>query len=274
MHLEMSKKALSGEYIRYKWSFDFGDTMYYFESSVSAIKTKDGKIVGLVGVARNITEEKRIEDEKDYKDKFLSYIIQYSMSSIAIFDDKMNYIYVSQKFKEINSVTDEDILGKNHYELFPETPERLKKIHQNALNGEVFTQERDYIVRNDGRYEWMRWECRPWYKQDQSIGGIILYVDNLDEQIALEEEILTKSREIEATLESIGEAVISVDNQGNIMMLNRRAEELTGFHRDAVIGKMLFEVITVMDHQENVCDRHSLSNVFEKKIRTESKHHF
>ena len=83
-----------------------------FESSLSRISNDVDEVIGLVGIARNITSQKMIEFEKDYQEELLRYIVETSMSSIAIFDRDMNYIFVSQKFKDENRVSDENIIGK------------------------------------------------------------------------------------------------------------------------------------------------------------------
>lgn len=57
----------------------------------------------------------------------------------------------------------------------PDLPEKWREVHQRVLKGEVLSSEEDLFRREDGTTEYTRWECKPWYKADQSIGGLILY---------------------------------------------------------------------------------------------------
>ncbi|MBK5246453.1 MAG: diguanylate cyclase [Peptostreptococcaceae bacterium] len=50
---------------------------------------------------------------------------------------------------------------------------------------------------------------------------------------------------LKATLESIGDAVISCDNNANIIFLNRIAELLTGWDKNEVVGKPIEEIFNI-----------------------------
>ena len=59
--------------------------------------------------------------------------------------------------------------------------------------------------------------------------------------VALENEVAN------ATLDSIGEAVLRTDIRGNITYLNRIAEEMTGWFRDEVLGRPVADVLRLVD---------------------------
>jgi len=60
--------------------------------------------------------------------------------------------------------------------------------------------------------------------------------------VALENEVAN------ATLDSIGEAVLRTDKRGNITYLNRFAEELIGWSRDEAIGHPTVDVLQLIDN--------------------------
>jgi len=59
--------------------------------------------------------------------------------------------------------------------------------------------------------------------------------------VALENEVAN------ATLDSIGEAVLRTDIRGNITYLNRIAEKMTGWFRDEVLGRPVADVLRLVD---------------------------
>ena len=63
VHEEANEKALKGENVVYEWSFENNGTIYYFQTSLSPIKNTWGKVLGLVGVGRDITQQKQLESE-------------------------------------------------------------------------------------------------------------------------------------------------------------------------------------------------------------------
>lgn len=60
VHESANKRALKGEYVVYEWSNQIGDSTIYFQTSLSPLY-KENKIIGIIGVGRNITDLKKIE---------------------------------------------------------------------------------------------------------------------------------------------------------------------------------------------------------------------
>ncbi|HRQ23817.1 MAG TPA: PAS domain S-box protein, partial [Anaerolineales bacterium] len=94
----------------------------------------------------------------------------------------MRHIVVSKHFRKVYRLGDLDIIGKSHYEVFPDLPERWKKAHRRCLEGAVERADEDFFAHGDGSVDWTKWEIRPWYESDGGIGGIILFVEVITEQ--------------------------------------------------------------------------------------------
>lgn len=129
--------------------------------------------------------------------QLMHYIIQHDPNAIAVHDRDMKYIFVSNRYLDDYKVKEKDLLGKNHYEVFPDIPQKWKDVHQRSLNGEIITAEEDFFVREDGSIDYTRWQCRPWYKADKTIGGIILYTEVITERIKAEKELQKLNEELE-----------------------------------------------------------------------------
>jgi PAS domain S-box-containing protein len=154
-------------------------------------KQNDSKPYAVVISFIDITERKQAEDALKHSHELLRYIIEHNRSSIAIHDKDLNYIYVSQSYLRDHNVKSTDVLGKHHYEVFPDIPQKWRDVHQRALNGEILGSDEDIFPREDGSIDWTCWECRPWFASDGSVGGIIIYSEVITErkkaEIALRE---------------------------------------------------------------------------------------
>jgi len=133
--------------------------------------------VRMTGLCIDITERKQAERALAHSHDLLRYVIEHSRSAIAIHDRQLNYIYVSQRYLDEYRVSARDVIGRHHYAVFPDLPQKWREVHRRALAGEVSSAENDPYVRADGSVDWTRWECRPWYEADGSIGGIIVYTE-------------------------------------------------------------------------------------------------
>jgi PAS domain S-box-containing protein len=136
----------------------------------------------------DVTDLKLAEEALTHSYNLLRYIVEHMRSAVAVHDRDLNFIYVSQQYLREYKVKDKDIIGKHHYEVFPDLPQKWRDAHQKALAGEVLRAEEDPYFREDGSVEWTRWECRPWYEQDGSVGGIIIYTEVITERKQAQEE--------------------------------------------------------------------------------------
>ncbi|WP_213030909.1 PAS domain-containing protein, partial [Acinetobacter baumannii] len=54
---------------------------------------------------------------------------------VAVFDSGMHYLALNQPFREALDLDDQDLIGRSHYDVFPEIPERWRDIHRRCLAG-------------------------------------------------------------------------------------------------------------------------------------------
>lgn len=173
-----------------------GESRQFFETTLFPVSWTDGRIELIGSIARDVTQ--RVQDQKKLQawHDLMQDIIRYDPSAIAVLDREMRHIYVSQRYLDDYGVTQE-ILGRNHYEVFPDIPERWREVHARALQGEVLHSDEDFFVRCDGRVEYTRWLCRPWHAADGSIGGIVLYTEVITALKQVERELRDLNRELE-----------------------------------------------------------------------------
>jgi PAS domain S-box-containing protein len=136
----------------------------------------------ILNVTRDITDRKEAEDALTHSHDLMRYIIEHNRSAVAVHDRDLRYIYVSKRYLDDYKVDIRDVIGKHHYDVFPYLPQKWRDVHQKALSGEISSAEDDPYVREDGTVDWTRWECRPWYEANGSIGGIIIYTEVITER--------------------------------------------------------------------------------------------
>lgn len=208
-----------------------------------AVRDENGKIFSVNGAFQDISEKKEINEklrksnaEIEHSNKLMDYIIQHNKSGVAVFDTKMNYIFVSKKYIKDYRLKETELIGKNHYKVFPEIPDKWKEIHQRALSGDVLSNDDDIFYREDGSVDYIRWECRPWYQSDGSIGGIILYSEVITESKRVERALRESEALIRTVMDNlpIGIAVNSVDPTVNFSYMNDRFPQIYCTTREAL----------------------------------------
>ena len=173
----------------------------------------DGEMC-ILSITRDITERKRVETAIRQSEEVLRFIIKYDPNAIAVFDNDLHYLAVSDRYLQDYNVQESNIIGKHHYDVFPEMPQRWKDIHQRVLAGSIEQNDDDYFERPDGSITYNRWECRPWYKVDGNIGGMISYTEVTTERKLAEKALIESEEKFRSIFENslIGISVTDLDN--------------------------------------------------------------
>ena len=93
------------------------------------------------------SEHKLSEEQLIHSHDLMDYIISHAQSAIAVHDKDLKYVYVSKRYLKEYKVKEQNIIGKHHYEVFPDLPQKWRDVHQRALAGEVLSAEEDPYFR-------------------------------------------------------------------------------------------------------------------------------
>jgi PAS domain S-box-containing protein len=194
-------------------------------------------------------QRKRVRSEDELRDseKKLRLFIEHAPAALAMFDRDMRYIAVSRRWITDFHLETENVLGRSHYEVFPDIPDRWKAAHQLGLQGQTQIAEADEFKRADGSAQWYRWEVHPWYVSEGKIGGIVIFDEDITQQIQTQAYIRYQAN----LIESVSDAIISTDSQFVIKSWNKAAEVLYGWQAQEVIGKPMSEVVPTQYPENN-----------------------
>lgn len=253
---------------------------------VSAVPIRFNNCSACLVIIKDIHEKNQAQKALKYSYDLMSYIIHHNRSAIAVHDRDLKYIFVSQRYLADYHITDSNIIGKHHYEVFPNLPQKWRDVHQRVLNGEVISAENDQYQEEDGTIEWTRWECRPWYEEDHTIGGIIVYTEVITDRIKMEnvlkETNATLLKEKQKAEESEAQFRYLLDHAPVPMFIQTNSRfayinnALISLYKakdqDELIGKPIIERVHPEDIQR-VKERIKTLNIDKKPVeKTEYKH--
>ena len=106
-----------------------------------------GRFVGVVNMLVDISERKRAEEDLAEREAQLAVFVEHAPAAIAMFDREMRYLAVSRRFVvDYRLPQDAQLIGRSHYEIFPDIPQRWRDIHARVLAGEELSQEEDLFT--------------------------------------------------------------------------------------------------------------------------------
>jgi PAS domain S-box-containing protein len=173
---------------------------------------------------RNQVEAVRSSEER------LRLFIEHAPAAIAMFDRDMRYLAASRRWLADYGLPG-DIIGKSHYEVFSDIPDRWREAHHRGLAGAIMRADEDPFERADGTLQWLRWEVRPWHTSSGEIGGILIFSEEITERRRAEEQLRQSEARFRQLANAMPQIVWAARPDGYIDYYNERWYEYTGFSR-------------------------------------------
>jgi PAS domain S-box-containing protein len=171
--------ALQGQTVRYDVTVKIGDDFVVIDFQISPVRNQEGSIVGLLPMAVDISLRIKVEEALKKSRAQLKTFVSQAPIAIAMFDRNMNYLETSGRWLHDFGRGYANLNGHNHYQVYPDLPEKWKQVHQQCLSGAMLKNDEDLWVRADGSQCWLRWAVMPWIDENDAIGGLIMSAEDI-----------------------------------------------------------------------------------------------
>ena len=143
----------------------------------------------LYGIIYDINERKKAEQALINEKLRLAAFVENAPAAVAMFDQSMTYLAVSRRWMEMYQLTGK-IIGLSHFEVFPDLPDDMKEVFGKGIQGTIMKKDED-IRRPAGwdHDQYLCWEVHPWYQFDKSIGGVMMFVQDITETCQQRDEL-------------------------------------------------------------------------------------
>ena len=195
-------------------------------------------------LGREIKERKRTEAQL----RKLSQAVNQSPASVVITNVEGSIEYVNPKFTEVTGYTPEEAIGQSPRVLKSgkQSDTFYKDLWQTILAGNTWSG--DFLNRRkSGEEFWERASIAPIKNEEGQLTHFVAVKEDISERKAQEERF-------QALLESAPDAIIMVNDQGTIDLVNGQAEKLFGYSRAELLGQsveMLVPPVTRPHHADN-----------------------
>ena len=280
--IENYTKTLNGESPTFELTFiNSGKTCQF---SNKPLKNDKGEIIGVFGIARDITERKKAEQElKIYRDHLEELIdektkelkkseekyrniLENIMEGYYENDLKGNFTYVNDYFVKRSGYSREELLGKNYGFFFDKKKrknlfEKFNQLYKNEIPPPV-TFEAQWLT-PDGKQFFFEGLADLRYDSEGNKIGFYGLLRDITERKKTEQKLKDSEIKYRHLFESSPYFIGLLDLKGNLIDCNTAVNNFLSLHtREDIIGKNFREIFSVTDKNKN------LIPIFEKHFKS------
>src|SRR5574343_47274 len=228
---------------------DADGKIVWVEFSASVHKNDAGEIIGMVGIAENITQYKAIESELEQSKELLEKIISsidHVIWSYDLVGGKLSYISPSCEY--MTGVKDSKFYSGafDWYELVEkEHQDKLKVSDDDMHDGKLKTRDIVYpiSVGLPPKRKWVRDQAKLVFNDQGEPIRIDGVTTDITELVEAEQKLKNSEEKYRLISENIQDVISILDLEGNISYVSPSSIRITGYSYETLIHNNIFKVI-------------------------------
>ena len=212
--------------------------------SLSVLKDHNGKIVGSIGVIKDITEIKKAENIVKKSEKRYRKLFETAIDPIMVVDEKGFFVDINEQVTKLLGYNKKDLIGKCFDKINILTEDSLKKSKENfkrRMKGKKVKPYEIKIITKKGKTVPVEVNASSLYENNKVIGDLIILRD-LREKIKIEtaeKELSESERKFREIFNATSDFLLYIDVKGKILDANKTALQLSNIKKAKIIGKDL-----------------------------------
>lgn len=274
--LELYRKTLEGIISTYtlekRYIRKTGENVW-INLTVSLIRDDKGLPNFFVSViedisSRKLTENSLKETEKQYRGLLMNLQV-----GIVVHAPDTSIIISNKAASQCLGLSEDQMLGKEAIDpawKFLRDDGSVMPIEEYPVNKVIKTGQslHEYVVgitkSENANTAWVLVTAFPWFSDNNELQHIVVTFIEITKRKQIETALMAEKERLVVTLRSIGDGVISTDVCGRITLINKIAEELTGWKQNDAVGRPLDEVFNIANEKT----RRPCENPVQKVLRT------
>jgi len=227
---------------------------YWFEAVKVPHFDENGDVVGLIGIARDITERKQAEEELRIREQKLRALLNAPTESAILVDVDGTILDINRIAAQRLGKSTEQLIGMGIYDYLPAEIADFRK----ARGKEMYSSGKPLRFQDEREGHYYDNNIYPVFDDKGKVNAVAVFSQDITEQKQADRQIRERAKIIDSTTDS----VIKTNRDGIVTMWNRGAERIFGYTAEEIIGR---PIDTLYPEQE----RSRLAEIIETLLRGE-----
>ncbi|MEO5967162.1 MAG: PAS domain S-box protein [Ferruginibacter sp.] len=245
----------------------FDNKLIQVSATISNINSKGEKPVGYVALFKDITRQKKMENELiiltnnlerevERKAAELNSVFDRITDAFMALDNEWNYTYLNKKSEELHGFTEQELKGKNILEIFKDdvNAKFLEALHEARESMQPKKIQLFHKLSN-------RWFENYIYP---SADGVSIYYHDITIKKQAELELITALEKLNSHINNTPLAVVEFNTDMQVVNWSKKAEQIFGWQAEDICnsGFTLFDLVA---NEDAPLVQNSISDLFQNK---------
>jgi PAS domain S-box-containing protein len=211
--------------------------------NASVFKDMEGNVQGIFAVARDVTEQRRLEEQLRESQIYNRGLIESSIDALVTVDPDLTITDVNEQMVKLIGYSRDELIGSAFKGYFTEPERAAAGVRQTLSQGSVTNYEL-VLMSRAGKRTVVSFNAGTFKNAAGHIAGIFAAARDITDQKRLEEQLREQQNYNRSLIESSVDALLTVDPGGIIADVNEQTVKLTGFNRKQLIGSPFIAYFT------------------------------
>lgn len=207
--------------------------LIHIMSSVNLLKDDHGKVIGVVGINRDISGLIRLTESLSHQKQLLESVTSNATLALFMMDEHQHCIYMNEAAESMTGFTFQEVQGKQlHYFIHHHYPDgRPYPLEECPIDQALPTQQRmkgeEMFIRKDGQFYPVAFTASPIHFNGKAIGTVIEVRDITEDKRRMS-VIEDSEKKFRTLTESLPQLIWMSDNEGNFVYTSSQWMSQTG----------------------------------------------
>jgi PAS domain S-box-containing protein len=195
---------------------------HWLQTTKVPLRDKQGVVVGLMGISRDISEMKQVEEVLARERRLLRTLIDNLPDGVYAKDTAGRKTMANPAdLKVMGCKTEAEAVGKSDFDFFPkDIAEKFWADDQKVIQGEPVINREEYFLNDEGEKRWLLTSKLPLRDQDGKIVGLVGIGRDITGRKQTEEALARERSLLRTLIDSLPDCIYAKDATGRKTMAN------------------------------------------------------